>query len=139
MAEVLGEISGVWPDEVAEAHIDIWTHNRTFAENVGHDLDLLALGGLVLRFSAETYPEDRAKELGGRRRLVNLAFEEDGRLTLGHSIIEAIKTQKTRDNISAKFVDGAVGPYESAAWLIPVTAIDVIRHITSSRSEPVSN
>lgn len=126
MAQMEGLIDPQWALEVDKKHVDIWTYNGLGGEEIVADLDLRVLGGLTVPFGQELYTPEKAQRLVHISRLINLAFEEDGRLTLLRELVQAAARNDGTNHEHIKPFQARALTLPDEVWLIPTSAIQIL-------------
>jgi hypothetical protein len=131
----VAEIIPEWADKVSRANYKIWHYNGVEAGNVGQQVDLRLLGGLMLKnISVERTPSETGRA-GHYGPVVDLAFGEPRRHVTTDWLIEAAREQDRTllaDDIEARRAWTHPEGNEEI-WAIPVRGL----HVYEASDAPV--
>lgn len=136
MSETIwAKIDPKWACQVATEHPNIFGYNRLNAEDIYEEVSLQELGGLVVRCLAKDYSYDEAREIATRRSVVNLSFDNPGKLTSTTWLLEGARAQKPDFDIVQQLKQRQV-PTDThgsdETWIIPTTALDVVEAVEAT-------
>lgn len=137
--EHFGAINTEWAFELANhGGMEIWEYNGTNAEELGGDIDLAALGGLVVQISdvdKPITPEER-REVRSRRTIIDLAFEEPSYTTSTSLLLSASESQRIAGSYLSQQLRLRSEPTSlhggNETWHIPVSAILLVEKTRTS-------
>lgn len=133
LGDITGRIRADWARTVGTTGAAIRIHNRQRSETVAGLIRLENLGGLVVKFTRQIYMPTQADEVGRRRTIVNLSFDEPGRLTGTDYLVTSAIVRSGEDDPLIADLRKAANVIGRPAWLIPVSAIVDIDQIAASR------
>jgi hypothetical protein len=128
-AEQLGIINEEWAINLsAYGAFDIWRYNRPNAEEINSEVDLDALGGLVVRLGdAEAVSLETRRIIKTSRSVIDLAFRESSYATLTSLLLEASRSQRGEDSLLTQQLAVRSKPTDlhggDESWHIPMSAV----------------
>lgn len=134
-SEMPARIKPEWAGQAWRSHNNIWTYNRANGEEIGRFVTLPLLGGLVVAVSTEVYSPVEVTQIAMARSLINLAFDDDARLTSTSRLLEAAEQIGNRPQLVSELQARQIatdehGPDE--AWALPLWGLDERVQITSA-------